>query len=506
MANRIDGIVSGLDTESLIKAMVSGQQAQIDRLKQKNTSLSWKQDRYKDLYKKIEDFRIKAFSYRLDTATRIKTASSNNTTLVDAKATPDALVGVHTIKVHSLATYAQIGSSAALGSATDKSSISSQFGGTYTGTFDLKLNGKTITVDTSKSINEFIKQVNASDAGVSASYDATLDRVFFSTTKTGSDAKIDFSATTDAAGVAFLENGLKLPRNTGGDISYAGTDAKFDLDGITGLEQKTNEFTISGLTYQLKEADPTKTITINVDKDTQGIVDSVKGFVDAYNELLDEINGAIYEKKVSAYKPLTDEQKQSMTAEQIKSWEEQAKKGIVARDPMLLNIVSNMRQMVYSTVGGISSYVVGSSKVTLNSLHAIGITTQDYSTNGRLKIDEDKLKGALEVDPDCVSKIFKGVVPETDGIRQSDRGMIPKLYDSLKQAMDKIDAQAGATKGSADDSTAINKQIINNNKAINKKIDFMNKQIQTYYKQFDAMEKLMQQMQQQQQSLAGFFQ
>lgn len=522
MANRVNGIISGMDTESMVKAMVSYQQAQIDRLQQKNQKLIWQRERYTDIYSKIDTFRTKMYNYKLDSTTKVKQALSNNENSVVASASADAAVGTHTLTIHQLAKGAQTGSQSAMGSNTDKTNIKSQFTNPDTGNpydnFTLKINGKEIAVDTTKSLNDLVKQINNSGAGVTASYDTNTDRFFISSNETGADAKIDFSG-SDATGVGFLKNALKMPTYTQQDVDDAaaenpprtlvlgdlkvisGQNAIIDLDGINGLEQSTNNFTIAGITYNLKEADPAKELTVTVTNDTDAIYKSVVDFVEMYNSMLADINGIVYEQKNKGYDPLTDLQKEDMTADQITQWETKAKAGVLRSDSLLSKLTGDMREIIYSPVAGISSQMVDGKKVTYNSLFAIGIKTGNYSENGKLEIDETKLKAAIEADPDAINKILNGGT-NADGTRTE--GVADKLYDRLKKGMDDINDKSGAAAGGKEITSNLAKQISRNEEAINKKITRMNNQMATYYKQFDAMESMLEQLQRQQDTLANY--
>ena len=57
--NRFAGLVSGLDTESLVKAMTANTKKRINTQKQKLQSLTWKQESYRDVISKISDFKNK---------------------------------------------------------------------------------------------------------------------------------------------------------------------------------------------------------------------------------------------------------------------------------------------------------------------------------------------------------------------------------------------------------------------------------------------------------------
>lgn len=521
--NRINGIVSGMDTETMVKAMVSHQQNQINRLTQKNQKLVWQRERYTDLYSSVTSTRDKLYSYKLDSTTMLKSALSSNESALTVSASSDAAVGTYNLKIHQLAKGAQTGSSAALGSNQDKSTLTAQFGAAYSNDFTLTINGKDIAVKASGSINDMVKQINNSGAGVTASYDSNTDRFFISSNETGADAKIDFTPsatnTSPGDGLDFLQNALKLtytdadvaaaaaenpPRTlVAGDLKTVttGQNAIFDLNGVLGIEQSSNSFTISGVTYNLKEADPSKELTVTVNNDNDAIYQSVVNFVNMYNELLEKLNGTMYEQKVSGYDPLTDDQKADMTDDQIEKWETKAKAGILRNDSLLQKLTSDMRTIMYSPVSGISSQMVDGKKVTYNSLFAVGISTGDYSTNGKLVIDETKLKAAIEADPDALNKIINGGT-NADGTRTE--GVADKLYDRLKIAMDDVNNKSGAAAGGKEITSVLAKQIARNEADINKKITRMNNQMSTYYKQFDAMENLLQQLQSQQDSLTNY--
>ena len=50
---RLSGLSSGMDTESLVSALVSGQKGKVDKAKQAQKKLEWKQDAWKDMNSKI---------------------------------------------------------------------------------------------------------------------------------------------------------------------------------------------------------------------------------------------------------------------------------------------------------------------------------------------------------------------------------------------------------------------------------------------------------------------
>ena len=48
MAMRMSGLMSGMDTETIIKELVSAKQTKVDDAKKAQTKLQWKQDAWKE--------------------------------------------------------------------------------------------------------------------------------------------------------------------------------------------------------------------------------------------------------------------------------------------------------------------------------------------------------------------------------------------------------------------------------------------------------------------------
>jgi len=469
---------SGIDVDAMVESLMKARRVSYDNLYKQKTQMEWKKADYYEMYTAIKDFRSNAvFNTKLQSTTLAKKASSSSESIASVTANADAANVSHDITVHQLADGVKKTSSAAI-SGTDKTTLATQFG--ISGTFDITIkNGtasKTLTVDSSKSIYEFVGQINNAGINVKANYDATLDRFFLYTTNTGSEATLEL---TDAAvdGGNFLADKLKLDTTTA-----TGRDAIFSLDGVgsatdindaQNLKMSTNSFTISGVTYNLKA---TGTVKATVTSDTDKIVANVKSFVEAYNSMLDKINKKVNETKYSDYLPLTDAEKKEMKDTQITAWEEKAKSGLLRHDSILQSLVSSMRNNFSMPVAGLSGKYTSAS--------AIGITTGSYTEGGKLYLDEAKLKAALEDDPDIVNKIFG-----TDSDSSNGDGIAVRLYDTLKSTMDRIYTVAGATSSVSSDTKSSLAIQINN---YTKRMADMNTRLADiearYYKQFDALE------------------
>lgn len=79
-----------------------------------------------------------------------------------------------------------------------------------------------------------------------------------------------------------------------------------------------------------------------------------------------------------------------MSEDEIEKWEAKAKSGLLRNDSILTNGLYGMRSSFMNSVAGLGD-------ATMDSLAEIGITTSStYSDGGKLVIDEDKLRSAIE--------------------------------------------------------------------------------------------------------------
>lgn len=473
MAFRTYGLSgSGMDVDQMVKDLMKARRAQYDTLYQKKTQLEWKKSDYNSIYTTLSEFRTNTvMSYKLQSTLQPKTVGSNNDAVAAATANGDAADVPHTLKVHSLAEGVTKASADKISGENSKFNLQTQFGLTQDNfSFTIK-NGSTsaeISFTKDETIYDLVSKINNSNTGIKASYDATLDRFFMYTQATGADTSIEITG-TDAS---FVNDKLQISTSAAAN-AVKGTDATFDLDGVTGITQSGNSFTIAGVTYNLKGIGDAK---ITVASDTEKIIDSVKSFIASYNATLGKINGELSETKYSKFLPLTDAQKADMKEADIKAWEEKAKSGLLRNDTTLRSIVVNMRSALSAPVTSISGKY--------NSAAAIGITTGAYQEGGKLYLDEAKLRKALAEDPEAVTKLF-GNTGETS----SQQGIAVRLYDTLKTSVDKITTEAGITaSASYDTKSNLAIRIHDYEDRMDTMSDWLDTLQERYYKQFDAME------------------
>lgn len=135
----------------------------------------------------------------------------------------------------------------------------------------------------------------------------------------------------------------------------------------------------------------------------------------------------------------------------------------------------------------------------------MGITTGNYFENGKLILNEEKLKQAIQDDPQKVMELFQGA-PDKLG-----EGMVNKLSASLDTLLDRFVQKAGTSKFSSSQSVTLKEDSVIGRqlKEYNKQLALMNAKMNDYesryYRQFSAMEQAMNTYNAQSSSLSSYF-
>ncbi|TYP58582.1 flagellar filament capping protein FliD [Thermosediminibacter litoriperuensis] len=342
---------------------------------------------------------------------------------------------------------------------------------------------ETFTFKTTDSISYILSKISSSEnIRVTAYYDSLTDKVVFKSKDTGANASIKIE---NLAGNLFGDGSTPGAFNIDSGESATGTNSTIVINGIT-VENQSNSFTLNGIQFTLKQAMPeTETATLRIESDIDGVVESIKNFINLYNDTIDAINKKLSEERYRDYPPLTDAQKKEMKEDEIKLWEEKAKSGLLRSDPLLSSIVNKMRQTLYTPVSGLPAEI--------DSLYDIGITTGTYIEKGKLHLDENKLRQALSKDLNAVMRLFTNT-NETDS---DQNGIAVKLYDILKSGMKSITDKAGGGDFEIFDNSLLARQI----REIDERIDSVEEQLKRiedrYWRQFTEMEKAISAMNQQ---------
>jgi len=361
---------------------------------------------------------------------------------------------------------------------------------------------KTFTFHKSTSLSSMMNKINSdSSAGVILKYDEITDKITITSKQTGAGSNINISE----AGSTFLQ-GTGLDENA---EYIEGIDAKVILDGQT-LTRSSNTFTVDGISYSLiKKSETPQTLTLSQDVDA--VFNTIKSFIEKYNDVISTINSKISEKYDRSYQPLTDSQKEEMTEKEIEAWESKAKTGLLKNDSLLQGIVYAMRNAMIESVSGVGT-----------SLSEIGISTTSYQDKGKLTIDETKLKEAIKNDPDSIMNLFtkssdiawsRSLTPEQKDERYKNEGIAYKISDILENYITTYRDSNGKKglllekAGIAGDASEYNNLLYSQIDNYDTKISTLLKQLadkeNRYYEQYSALESQLARMQAQSNWLAS---
>jgi len=266
------GLATGMDTESLVEQLVELRRIPIYRLQQRKAGFESQMAALGSLQTKLEAFQTAAQT--IDSANEFAalTATSSNESLLGVTAGSTAAPGTYDITVEALA-QGQKSLSQGFDSATTTVGE-----GDVTFTIDGEV--QTITLEGLNTIESLAEAINNSVDGVSASiiYDGSETGGYY--ISLSGDAGSSGAFTVDMSGLS----GATTPTFT---ETQAAADAELTIDGMTVFADGNSvSNAISGLTLDLNDASPGTEIRVTVSMDSEGVKEQVKGFVDAYNDLM----------------------------------------------------------------------------------------------------------------------------------------------------------------------------------------------------------------------------
>ena len=430
MPIRITGLNSGLDTESIISALVSSYSYKTDKYKKAQTKLSWKQDAWKELNTKIYSLYKNVGNLKMSSAYNLRKTTVSDTTKAVVTAGSGVANGSYSVQVTQLAkagylTGAKLKNTLDESAKLTKNSTLSDLGYSDNGSFSITVGGKekTISVNGDTKIGDVLTQLN--EAGVNASFDEKNQRIFISAKEAGEANDFELGGTVeilsvlginaveDSSGLTDEERSTKaIKEKAQGSIIYV-NGAKFEGD--------TNTVTVNGLSIQATGVtgdayDPTgsNAFNVTVSTDTEGIYDKIKDFLSQYNSLVNEMTRLYNADSAKGYEPLTDEEKDAMSDTEVEKWEEKIKASLLRRDDTLSGVLSAM-------TGAMSkSYEVNGKTYSLSSfgIQTLGFLNAPKNEHNAYHIDgdeddantsgkTDKLMAALNEDPDAVIGFMK---------------------------------------------------------------------------------------------------
>jgi flagellar hook-associated protein 2 len=509
MANKIrmSGLISGLDTDAVIEALVSNKKQKVTTAKNDQKKLGWKQDIWKDINNNIKGlFQSHVANMRFSTAyNKLKTTVSDSSvaSVVTGAGAPKTN---QKLKVESLAKSAYLTGKDLNGDSTEKTftaaSTLKDLGFEGTGdTIKVNIGGKeakSLTVDENTTISDVLTTLK--DAGLNASFDAETQRFFINSKATG--AKNDFTL-TDSGNGALAALGLATASDAdkaaeGYDASqYAskidGTDATIYLNNAK-FTSDTNTFKINGLTITALEESGGKEVTLNTDTDTSGIYDMVKNMLTQYNKAINEIDKYYGADSVRKYSMLSDDDREAMSEKEVEEYENKIKSGLLRGDSNL----SSLRNMFTEVMN--KGFEVNGKTYYLSNF---GIGTGSYFDT------PDNEKHALHIDGDKDDEKFKDKTDKLSAMIASDPDVVEGFFKELsKELYSKLDSMSRSVDGRRSyGSFYDDKKMKSDYDGYKTSIKDLETKANDYedklYRQYAAMEKTLQAMQSKSSALAG---
>lgn len=481
---RLPGLATGMETDSVVKQMLSGEQNKVDRAKQKEQTIKWQQEIYRDVMKDIKSFQDKYFSVTSKDSIISSKAwnslkvSSSNERVMTATGSAGANDIDYSFTVKHLAKPASLSSGQLLKNGvqiTKDAKLSdlklkgeSKFSIKY-GDGDKEIS-KEITIKPDDTIDSLIVKINEStDGKVKASFSEMTGKFTIKTNKTGESAKLNIvdSKSNPSDALSFLKLGdkLGLSNKTKGENSEIEVKPK---DGSTEIKihQESNSFTIDGINYSVHAEG---SANISSSQDVEPVVENMKKFVEDYNKIMDKVYGLVTEKKNKDYSPLTDAQKEDMSEKEIEKWEKKAKVGVLRNDSEMRSFMDSMQNAIFGK--------------NAQFLNECGLTSsEDYNKRGQLSINEDKFRKSLQNEGDRVFKAFAG----------EKTSMLEKMKDTMHKYVGSSSSifarKAGLEKTSSVVKNFYSEQIRRQEDMIKRLQKKMDDREEKLYKQFGQLE------------------
>ncbi|MHC1749834.1 MAG: flagellar filament capping protein FliD [Cellulosilyticaceae bacterium] len=273
-----------------------------------------------------------------------------------------------------------------------------------------------------------------------------------------------------------------------GNTNIKGKDAQnaeIEYNGVKA-SYESNTITINGLNMTVKAEGATTLVST---QDSESIVNFVKEFVDEYNKLIEDVNRKLVAPSTKEFRPLTEEQKKDMSDKEVEAWEQKIKDSLFRNNETLKTIMDSMRQIVGETVKvGIKQVgMPAQEEAVYMGLSDIGITTGDWREKGKLHVDEDKLKSAIGKDVGSIIKLFSA--NGSEDVKDTRKGIGDRLYDKLSDITKSTELRS---KYSFYNDKILEKEITRTKEDYLTLTKRMERMESMYYKQFTAMEKMMQ--------------
>lgn len=255
MTMRMTGLISGLDTETLITQMISGHKTKVENAQKEQTKLKWKKEAWSSLNTKLYSFYTGALSNFKSVGTyKAKKVESTDDSKIKVTSSNSAVNGVHTLSVKQLASSAYLTGAGLQNKAFNTTSYVAAENADVklsdlkdSKGYDLELDGKSFEISYKTSGPDGQEATVTKTITAQAGSDGTLQSVIDNMNQSLKDEGINMTVSYNAA-----KGALEFVNNTAQEVKGA--------DGtVTGYE--------GGIDYTLKAADDDAAKALGISKD-----------------------------------------------------------------------------------------------------------------------------------------------------------------------------------------------------------------------------------------------
>lgn len=321
-SNRVTGLVSGMDTDSIVQSLLQADQYKIDKAYKSQTKSEWKVEGYNNVLKQVQEFREKYLSTLSSTNmwtslgyNAFKVSLQSNKYL-DVTATASAFTSNYTVKAAVAATSASItgnkylSRSQAVGYAglNQISTATSDTANAISGDTKLSdlvslgegekvsfaINGETFVFDGDKTVDDVLKSVNAKSSKTNVKAALTDDgKITFENVKPGASAQIKFKEISgglfakkdDEVGALGISNNSVAKKNT---ISGTTTLGELDRDQKIFGDGDTIKFSINGAQFSFDKSATLDDVMNAVNSSSAGVTMSYDETADQFRIVSDD--------------------------------------------------------------------------------------------------------------------------------------------------------------------------------------------------------------------------
>jgi flagellar hook-associated protein 2 len=426
----ISGLASGLDTSSIISALMQAEREPVTRLTAQENKLQGQQTMLQTIQSSLKQLSYAASEFIMPSLfENTQAVTSSEPTRVSAQASAGAAVGGHEVEVTQLANSAQRSFTFASPASEDK----------------LTIDGHEFTVKAGETAKELANAINSSNT--STVYAAVLEdgTMVLSNRATGNTGG-EFIKVSDTGGTL-----TEKP-----ETAKEGKNAEFTVDGVAGSSSSnTATNAIPGVTLTLNGLTTTGPVTIDVQApgpSVSAVEAQVQSFVKLYNTTVEAI-----QKQLSTKPPTT-----ASTTEPAA--------GSLFGDYELSGLLSRMRETMYEPIAGLSAE--------MSSPYDIGVSTG--AASGGAATSEATLEGQLTLN---VAKLTSAIQSNPAGVEQ----MLQKWSQSLQGVVNAAAEAGGSIEARINGDSAQAQQLTTQIATMNEMLAEREKTLQATYAQLESV-------------------